>query len=317
MSSSSLQMYKAGDEGAIRSLFRTTYGRDMDDDWWQWRFKDNASGESIIQLAWDGHILASHYAITQAMLSVDGVDVRSGLDVTTMTHPDYRGRGLFRALARAAFERSAELGIATVWGFPNRNSHRGYVQDLSWLDIWEIPTFRWRLPESLALPTPSCAMAEVDSFDERFDALWEDVKLSHYVMVRRDHRYLTWRYIANPMEQYRILISQDRSSLLGYAVFKRYNNELQVVDLLTKDDVEIGRELVLEVARIARQESLDAVSLWLNVTNPLHRLLERLGFENDSPITYFAGLILRPDVLDERVYDYRNWHLTMGDSDVY
>lgn len=317
MSDLNVQTYKAGDETAITALFRTTYGRNMDHAWWQWRFRDNLAGPSVIQLAWDDPILAGHYAVVQTTLSVDGIEVSSGLDVTTMTHPDYRGKGLFRTLARAAFERSAESGMAIVWGFPNRNSHRGYVQNLGWLDVWEIPTFRWSLPETLALPISSCALAEVDSFDERFDALWEAVKLSHRVMVQRDHKYLTWRYIANPMEQYRILISQDTSGLLGYAVFKRYNNELQVVDLLTKDDMEIGRQLVLEVARIARQESLDAVSLWLNVTNPLHRVLERLGFENDSPITYFAGLILRPDTLDERVYDYRNWHLTMGDSDVY
>lgn len=309
--------YEFGDEVAIADLFHVTYGRTMSDELWRWRFRDNPSGPSIIQLAWDDSILASHYAVAQVALSVNGEKVNSGLDVTTITHPDYRGRGLFRTLAKSAFERSAELGLAIVWGFPNRNSHRGYIQDLSWLDMWEIPTFRWRLPESLALPTPSCAMAEVDSFDKRFDVLWENVKLSHYVMVRRDRRYLTWRYIVNPEAQYRILISQDTSGLLGYAIFKRYNNELQVVDLLTKDDVEIGRQLILEVARIARQESLDAVSLWLNVANPLHRVLERLGFENDSPITYFSGLILRPDALDERVYDYRNWHLTMGDSDVY
>ena len=312
-----LRPYEVGDEVAIADLFHVTYGRAMSDELWRWRFRDSPAGPSIIELAWDDNILASHYAVAQVALSASGEKVSSGLGVTTITHPDYRGLGLFRTLAKSAFEHSAESGLAIVWGFPNRNSHRGYIQDLSWLDIWEIPTLRWRLPEPLALPTPSCTSAEVDSFDERFDALWEDVKLSHYVMVRRDHKYLTWRYIANPMEQYRILISQDTSGLLGYAVFKRYNNELQVVDLLTKDDVEIGRQLVIEVARIARQESLEAVSLWLNVTNPLHRVLERLGFENDSPITYFAGLILRPDVLDERVYDYRNWHLTMGDSDVY
>lgn len=317
MSSLSVQIYKAGDESAITTLFHTTYRRNMDHAWWQWRFKNSPVGPSAIQLAWDEDVLAGHYAVVQAMLSVDGREVPSGLDVTTMTHPDYRGRGLFRTLARAAFERSAESGVAMVWGFPNRNSHRGYIQDLSWRDIWEIPTLRWHIPEPFDVPTPSCALAEVHSFDERFDALWEEVKLSHYVMVRRDSNYLTWRYLANPTEQYRVLICQDTSGLLGYAVFKRYSSELQVVDLLTKDDAEIGRSLILEVARIAHQESLEAVSLWLNVANPLHRVLERLGFENGAPITYFAGLILRTDVLDERVYDYRNWHLTMGDSDVY
>lgn len=317
MSDLNLQTYRVGDEDAIRSLFHITYGRSMNDDWWRWRFRDNPAGESIIQLAWDADVLASHYAVTPAVLSVDGREIRSGLDVTTMTHPDYRGRGLFRTLATETYDCSAQSGLAMVWGFPNRNSHRGYVQDLDWVDIWEIPTLRWHMPVSLELPSASLSVTEVFSFDERFDSLWEDAKFNHCVMVRRDCRYLRWRYITNPTEQYRILVCEDRSALLGYAVFKRYKDELQVVDLLTKEDVEVGCQLILAVARIASEELLDAVSLWLNVTDPLHQALERLGFENAAPVTYFAGLVLRPETLDARVCDFRNWHVTMGDSDVY
>ena len=81
-----------------------------------------------------------------------------------------------------------------------------------------------------------------------------------------------------------------------------------MVDLLTQSDLEIGRQLLLEVARIAVSESVGAISLWLNVTHPLHRTLERMGFENGAPITYFAGLALRPDLVNKGVYDFRNWH---------
>jgi len=105
--------------------------------------------------------------------------------------------------------------------------------------------------------------------------------------------------------------------LAGYAVFKRYRNELQVVDVLTIKDSTVGQQLISQIGRIALQERAEAVSLWLNVTHPLHRTLEKLGFRNGDPVTYFGGLILRPSIFDDRVYDYRNWYITMGDSDVY
>lgn len=312
-----VRAYEEGDEGSIRTLFDITYGRSMDHNLWQWRFRDNPAGESIIQLAWDNSVLAGHYAVVQAMLSIDGKEVRSGLDVTTMTHPDYRGRGLFRTLAKASYERSAQSGLEIVWGFPNRNSHRGYTQDLGWVDIWEIPTLRLSLPPRVNLPLVSSSVVQVPSFDRRFDCLWEEVKFDYYVIARRDSEYLHWRYASNPKGQYRILVCQYGPNLLGYAVFKRYMNELQVVDLLVKEDIEIGLQLLSEIARIGVEESAEAVSLWLNVTHPLHRALERLGFENGAPVTYFAGLILGEDTLDRQVYDYRNWYITMGDSDVY
>jgi hypothetical protein len=69
--------------------------------------------------------------------------------------------------------------------------------------------------------------------------------------------------------------------------------------------------------QIARQASLSAVSLWLNVSHPLHWRLEKVGFRNSEPITYFVGRVLQPALSEAIVLDYRNWYLTMGDSDVY
>jgi len=312
-----IQSYKTGDETAIGELFAQSFLRSMPASWWRWRFMDNPAGPGIIELAWDGDVLAAHYAVTRVPMSVSGIDSLSGLSGTTMTHPDYRGLGLFPRLATSAYERMAESGANMVWGFPNANSHRGFVQNLSWVDIWEVPTLRQNVSEASIATEPSDKVVEVFSFDERFDCLWEEVRSEYSVIVRRDSEYLTWRYSMNPTQKYRILTYEDEGGLAGYAVFKRYRNELQVVDILTIKDSTVGQQLISQIGRIALQERAEAVSLWLNVTHPLHRTLEKLGFRNGDPVTYFGGLILRPSVLDDRVYDYRNWYITMGDSDVY
>ena len=121
----------------------------------------------------------------------------------------------------------------------------------------------------LSLPTSDDALAEVTDFDERFDLLWETVKDDHSLLTKRDQRYLQWRYVQNPSEQYRILTYLVQGTLLGYAVFKQYRDEIQIVDILTVKDVKVGVRLISGIVEIARRESAVAVNLWLNISHPL------------------------------------------------
>jgi hypothetical protein len=211
----------------------------------------------------------------------------------------------------------AESGMVMVWGFPNAQSHRGFCRDLGWSDIYEVPTLRLPLPADRSFLAPSHNAIELGRFDERFDRLWEQVRDEHPIIAQRDRRHLQWRYAENPAARYRILAYVENGDVLGYAVFKRYAQELQIVDLLTVPDVEIGLHLVLNVAQAAYEASAAAVSLWLNVGQPLHWALEKLGFRTGEPITYLGGLVLQPSFRASRLYDYHRWYLTMGDSDVF
>jgi hypothetical protein len=306
--------YQAGDETAILDLFRQSYGHDLGLKVWAWRFRDNPAGPGVIDLAWDDNNLAAHYAVTSVAMRIAGQDWQTGLSGTTMTHPNYRGQGLFPILARNTYERMTKSGMAMVWGFPNAMSHRGFVKDLSWTDIYEVPTFRLPLSSAVSLPAPGPALVELQQFDERFDLLWERVKDDHSVVTKRNQRHLQWRYVDNPTERYRILAYGNADGLLGYAVFKRYKDELQVVDLLTVRDTEVSVRLLSGVVQAAHAEAAAAISLWFGVTHPLHHTLERFGFRLGEPVTYFGALAFQSQV---ETYNFRNWYLTMGDSDVF
>jgi len=310
--------YQAGDESYILALFRESYGRGLDERAWAWRFRDNPAGPGVIDLAWDGEILAAHYAVSSVLMRIDRHEVCVGLSGTTMTHPDYRGRGLFPLLARTTYERMAGMDMALVWGFPNRLSHRGFVRDLNWVDLWEIPTFRLHLEGFDKAFSLASEIVELERFDIRFDHLWDQVRDDYRIIVKRDSTYLQWRYVENPVASYRILAYVSGQEVLGYAVLKWFRQEMHIVDILTvQDGGVVGEHLVYGAIEMARQSSASAVSLWINVTNPLHRVLERMGFQNEAPVTYFGACILRPDLVGGDALDYRNWYLTMGDSDVY
>ena len=173
-------------------------------------------------------------------MRIDGEDCLTGLSGTTMTHPNYRGRGLFPILAQKVYERMAAHGMKMVWGFPNALSHRGFIKNLGWQDIYQIPNLRLTLSDRMRLPQPENAVIEVDQPDERFDRLWTRVQDNWPLAVRRDRQYLQWRYVDNPTVRYRIFAFIDRTDILGYAVFKRYRTEYQIVDILTLPDPEVG-----------------------------------------------------------------------------
>jgi GNAT superfamily N-acetyltransferase len=312
-----IRSYEPGDEIHILELFRQSFGRDLAQARWNWKYKDNPAGPGLIDLAWHGDVLVAHHAVTPVGLRVHGTQWTTGLGVGVMTHPHHRQRGLFHKLLRRTQARMAELGMPMVWVFPNPFSHRLAVRDLGLVDIHEVPTLRMPLHSGSSLSLPPAHIAELQDFDDRFDQLWQRVRDDYPIIARRDREHLQWRYVRNPSQRYRILAYVNGDDLMGYAVCKRHQEEMQVIDILTVQDVEVGTQLILRAAQIAREGSASALSLWLNVSHPLHRMLEKLGFCNGEPVTYFAGRVLRPELREAEVYDYRKWYLTMGDSDVF
>jgi hypothetical protein len=309
--------YQPGDERHIFGLFRECFRRDLSERRWRWRYVDNPLGHGVICLAWHEDLLVAHHAVSCVGLRVEGQEWVVGLGGGAMTHPGYRGHGLFHEAAQWTWTRMAELGMPLAVAFANAFSHRLIVRDLHFVDVYEVPTFRLPLTGASSLSAPSGSIVELQECDDRFDRLWSRVKDNYVVITRRDHERLQWRYVRNPAAQYRILGCLEGEELLGYAVLKRHQGELHVVDLLTVQDVEVGIQLISQAAQVALESSASALSLWLNVTHPLHWALEKLGFRNSEPVTYFTAQVLRPELREAEVYDYRNWYLTMGDSDVF
>jgi len=311
-----LRPFQPGDETAIIDLFSKAFKRPLPEGFWQWRFGHNPNGQPITELAWDGDVLAGHYTVSPIQLRVNGVDYAAALSGTTMTHPDYQGLKLFPILSERVYGRMTEVGMLMVMGFPNNFSHRIIVRDIAWTDIHEMPTFRKDFDDGRALPTPSLEVQPIEQFDARFDALWERVKDQNPVMVKRTAAYLNWRYVSNPSFKYTRLALVQNGDVLGYAVCKPYQQELaDLVDLLAVDD-KAALELVIGVVEWAKGQGAKGLNMWLNYTLPLHRTLEGFGFRNAEPITYFGGRITHPN-LNPDVFSFRNWHLMMGDSDVY
>lgn len=312
-----IRPYQRGDEIEILKLFQQSFHKPMSLDYWNWQFQDNPVAGHKIYLAWDGDILAAHYAVSPVVLSILGETYLTALTLTIMTHPDYRGQGLFLTLANSLNMSLAEQGYLMVWGFPNDKSHRGFIRDVKWQEIYEIPMFYLNMNILSSIPGVSGRIVELNNFDERVDALWENVRTNHQITTKRDSKYLNWRFCLKPQSNYRILGYVDGDRLLGYVIFKKYQAAVDIVDILAIREKKIGLELVWAVLNFCRQSDIKSVNTWLPVNHPLHLDLEKLGFRNTHPVIYMGARLLKRFNEISDITNIRKWYFTMSDSDVF
>jgi GNAT superfamily N-acetyltransferase len=301
--------YTAGDEMAICALYSRAYrGKTLDDAAWRWRFLQNPTSATFVELAFCGDRLVAHYAVTPVLVSLAGHSQYAALSGTTMTDPEFSGRGLFPALANRVYERLASAHFSFIFGFPNTNSHRGFIRDLGWRDVWEVPILRLHISKARV---PRLDMTT--TLDEGWDSALTKMsppQPTQGVGIVRDGTYLSWRYQQNPTQQYRVLSTANG----GLVVFKRYGDELQLLELLGSREQRVA--VAGAIVALAQEEGCATVGLWLNLHDPLHRELERWGFENSTPVTYLGARPLQPEFAGV-LNDYSNWSLSMGDSDVF
>ena len=66
------------------------------------------------------------------------------------------------------------------------------------------------------------------------------------------------------------------------------------------------------------QEGLEKMTVWSSVNSMTHLILEKMGFRNRYPITYFGAVDLGiGQRINLDIWDFRNWSINMGDDNVY
>ncbi len=314
-----LKPYDTGDELAILSLFKECYGREMSAKYWKWRFIENPYKKVWILLAWDKNTLAAHYAVSPVLLLIKGQIHIAALSLTTMTHPKYRGLKLFPKLASKVYEVLFEMNYTLVFGFPNKNSHRTFIKNLRWRDIYEIPTFKLYLNNNQKVINDSFVNSICEysiSEDNEFDLCYSTNITKMPIQLYKDKSYLKWRYKMHPQNKYYNFVIASKDCVSSFCVVKKYVNSLDIVDFQAENREE-GEALLAYVIKFALSNRFDQINCWAPRHHFFHSLCEKYGFINGEPITYFCYRYLSNEENEQFFDTYSNWYIQMGDSDVY
>ncbi|MBX3621810.1 MAG: GNAT family N-acetyltransferase [Rhizobacter sp.] len=157
--------------------------------------------------------------------------------------------------------------------------------------------------------------AWLETFDERFDALWQRACAHEGVIGVRDKQFLSWRFCARPSHHYRIfaLSRQPGGDLEAYAVCEALAEVFHIRDLLVSpQSPDALRVLVHRLARHAHAQGFVRLSFECMASPSFASTLRGAGlFERER-----MPIVVHVPAATEATIGGLDWYLTAADTEL-
>lgn len=336
-------------------LFNACFAKTIDAAGLTWRYDDNPHGSasSFVTRTSAGLAVSGYACSPRRMLT--GTDEATlaavGQTGDVMTHPDWRKRGLFSDLDRAAMAETGARGWPLIFGLPNRRSAHIFLT-LGWERVGTVRPWcfviksdaaaramRHREGRLAGLLTPLAAargrgarrrlagalerfeVIRLESFPPEVLELSRATEARHEAMVRRDAEYLNWRFVKSPSGLHRILGLFEGGELAAYAVIQvpRPGGTPGgfLVDVLARDDEAQHAAVAAGLAELQRLGASFVQATAIDGSS-WSRTLEQTGFQPPKPDNHLIVILYVHDPEHPLVAAARNpagWYFTDGDRD--
>ncbi|HRH65834.1 MAG TPA: GNAT family N-acetyltransferase [Bacteroidia bacterium] len=354
----SFSEFRDPDFQRLAGLTAKTYpGREIADaGYLNWEYLQNPDGKALVCVAEDEKTVVSQYLVLPRWYRINGSPVKGSLSVNTLTHPDYRGKGLFPKLAEMTYENAVISGIAFTAGFPNPISSPVFAGKLKFTTAGYMPFYAKPLRPFQVLKKyilrkevqrgaePALQFADdrsgantsfhISVFNPETDAfIYQDFLerfLSHKInCALRDLNFIKWRYVDIPLRRYhlfKIVVDQRMEALVIIRSAELFGlKTILVMELLfshEENSAQAANHLLQWVSGQASGNAMDLVVIARQDSSGWKLPLLRQGFFPvpkrflPQPLEF----ILRAhneQLEQEYFFDFRNWYLNLGDSDVF
>lgn len=350
----SIRTYKEGDQEGIFELSKKTYPERTHvwEDWikwWHWMYRENPVSPAQIWLAERQGKIIGQYPLIFMNLKVGDHPARISQNIDVMTHPAYRGQGIFSRLERRALDEAEKAEVYITIGFPNEAAYPGHIKS-GWFDIARMQiAFKpldWgntltarisnKLLVKLGATTGSLAgrillraekapivegltITQTSRFDERINYLWSKVADQNQIMVVRDEDYLNWRYVAAPGMNYLIYLAEKAGEIYGYLVLRIRQGDRRagvICDVLAQSKP-IAQSLISNALEHCQQEKVDVIYCSLIANRIYREAFRRSGFMFAPFVqgAMFCAYSSAPSISRDFLKNPKNWFVQMGDSD--
>lgn len=298
----------------FQELFMYCFNKEVSKEFLIWRYIKNPLDELLINVALDNNKIVANYSVSPYTIYIDGKLEKAALSMTTMTHPDYRGKGLFPKLATDLYKRMEEYNYIAVTGFPNNNSHSIFVEKLNWNNIYEIPTMKLDLSRINKSNSLICiSVVNDNNFSLDYSKLINNKK--NKIKVYKDLNYLKWRFKDNPANKYVNYVILENNYVVSSIITKSFSkSESDIVEVNSLDDFS-SKRLLEYIIDIEKGNGKKYINMWCHLNSTTHGMVEKIGFVNTEPISYFGVRYIKSNI--SNLSNYNNWDIQMGDSDIY
>lgn len=311
-------------------LFEKVYNRRWTDEFWDWRFNSKLFGESIRCVMIEDNKVIGNYVGHPLPFKFNDKYDKILFAMNAISDPDHRGKGIFEKLARALYQKAAQMNYKLALGFSNKNASITHFKKLQAVNLGNMPEYKLKIENNdhpSAFPSHEYLISEIDRFDDRTDILWSKNKaVCSYSMIRTK-QYLNWRYIDcpefkwlgyPPSRYYPFIIEKNRIPI-AFFVLKKFGNKCHIVDYFgALDDVAL-ESIIRYSITFSIANKLEELSLWSNAVlekNGISDICQRYAFIRGASESFWTVQLIDPN-LESSVIDKEKWFITMGDSDVF
>ncbi|MDP9360584.1 MAG: GNAT family N-acetyltransferase [Acidobacteriota bacterium] len=325
-----IRAFRDGDEAQILALFARAFphaARGLDH--FQWKYQRSPFGNERISLTFDdAQRLVAQYAGYPVFLVDGGWDLVAHQIGDIMTDRSVRhvGRGPTSILARTAvhfYESFCRAKVAFNYGFTTA-AHRELSVRFLGSDAVEPVTYRVR--EMARNPFVRIGrrarwprgwqLELVHDVGPEFDDFFERVAPAYRFLVRRDARYLRWRYLECPDVPYFIVAIRKWRRLVGWSVFGVRGSRLAWGDALFDPRHADAVEVLLR--HVVPRYPVDRIDGWFPARPAwFDDVLRELGFECRPDPQDLSVMCVPFDESDASARIAERLYYTYGDSDLF
>lgn len=330
-----IRPYRSGDEQRILEtfnlVFREVCGPDYVDrtlEQWQWAYANNPAGHRIsLAVAEDGTV-ASQYAGMPMRYDTPWGEQFLIHCVDSMTHPNWRqglkAKSLFVETCMPFWDHSKVIGDALFYGFPVDAAYRIGKRYLKY-EMMRIIDYLIRVRSQKVLDAPAGIECErVDAVPPDIGSLYDLVRDDKQCLLRRDYRYLSWRYFDNPSHaDYEVWCARRSGRLCGLIVLKPRSglapDSATIADWLAPEaDVDAMDALLAKAVQRQQEEQMDRLIAVFPPWSKEHQHLVARGFVETPSANWMQRRMIHNICHAQITAEFldQNWWYTLGDSDL-
>ncbi len=330
-----IRPYRPGDEHAILQTFNLVFREvcgptyvDRTLEQWRWAWLQNPMGHRIsVAVAADGTI-ASQYAGMPMLTDTPSGAQRFIHCVDSMTHPNWRqglrAKSLFVETCMPFWDHSRRIGDALFYGFPVDAAFRIGQRYLKYVLMCAIDyLIRDRALAPLVAPA-GVRVERVAVVPPDLGGLYEQVRAEKSCLLRRDYRYLHWRYVENPARaDYELWTARRAGRLGGLLVLKPERGlapeSATIVDWLVPErDSEVIDALLAVATRRQHEQGRQRLLAVFPQWSPEWQALHARGFTAVPSSTWMQRRLIHNICIPQITPEFlaSSWWFTLGDSDL-
>jgi len=316
-----IRPYRAEDERAVLSLWQAAFHQELPSRVWRWKYLENPYARKVLVCTRADGTVVALFGGMPYRTNWGGRIVEALHAMDIMSHPDYRGAGLFVRTCQAFMDAFCQPGgVSFLYGVPGRYHYDLGEKYLGYRELKGCLRYLTARPADLAKGRKRFwgRLRRVREIDPSFDRLWVNCSPHYPLAVIRDAPFLRWRFMDNPRESYDIYGYQRWGSgeMAGYAVLSRHPEKPRLVDLLAPPVPGLIRDLLARIGMELVRQGIETVETWLPADHFVTKAAMAAGF---APAQEPVGMILCVRLFDhspDLEWIAGNLYFTMADGDL-